>query len=146
MFRPEFIGRIKEDVVVFRPLLEKEFVQILSAELDQFRTQLKGVFPLEIDVDDRVQKFVIDKATDHPQYGARILKDKIKRYIIDPLAIMMNSKEVGTGDKVFVFLENEKIIFEKESGIVPVNIDIMPKAQDLTEAEAKVNKKKEKSK
>ena len=146
MFRPEFIGRIKEDVVVFRPLLEKEFVQILSAELDQFRTQLKGVFPLEIDVDDRVQKFVIDKATDHPQYGARLLKDKIKRYIIDPLAIMMNSKEVGTGDKVFVFLENEKIIFEKESGIVPVNIDIMPKAQDLTEAEAKVNKKKEKSK
>src|SRR3989344_1387042 len=132
MFRPEFIGRIKEDVVVFRPLLEKEFVQILSAELDQFRTQLKGVFPLEIDVDDRVQKFVIDKATDHPQYGARLLKDKIKRYIVDPLAVAMNSGEGGTGDRGFVLLEGEKVVFEKESGIVPVVVDIAPEPKEGT--------------
>ena len=132
VFRPEFIGRIKENMVVFRPLLEKEFVQILGAELEQFWARLKGVFPLEIEVDEQVQKFVIDKATDHPQNGARLLKDKIKRYIVDPLAVAMNSGEVGTGDRVFVLLEGEKVVFEKESGIVPVVVDIAPEPKEGT--------------
>jgi len=117
-FNPEFLGRVEQDIIVFHPLSQDQRAKVLQMCLKDLWNFLAGSFPIELVVGDDVFAYVLEKGSDHPEYNARLIEDKLDKYIKEPLAILMNTGQVKMGDKVIVKLikqnGNRQIIFEKE--------------------------------
>lgn len=112
IFPPELIGRIKQNIVVYRPLGKESFEKIFQLQWTQMLNKLnkEKSFPIEIFFTAPAREFVIQEAMDHPEYGARLLKNKIAQYVKHPLASMINSHQINPGDRIYVALkakENE---------------------------------------
>ena len=81
--RPEFLNRIDE-IIVFRPLLREEILQIVKIQLQHLEALLnKNGFTAEINA--AVYKEIAQQAYD-PQYGARPLKRYIQRHLTNELS------------------------------------------------------------
>ncbi|MDD5654028.1 MAG: ATP-dependent Clp protease ATP-binding subunit [Candidatus Omnitrophica bacterium] len=88
-FKPEFLNRI-DDIIVFRPLLREDLVQIVDLELNFVKERLKEQ-KIDLVVSAEAKDFISEKGFD-PVFGARPLKRTIQRYLEDPLA-----KEIISG-------------------------------------------------
>jgi len=86
-FSPEFINRIDE-VIIFNPLTEKELREINQLLIDDVNLALvhKNV---QIAVDDSVVRWLLSKAGEETNSGARPLRRAIQRYIEDELSEFM---------------------------------------------------------
>src|SRR3989338_7409670 len=115
LFTTEFLGRIEKNIVVFRNLSEDDVKKIIDIQINDILTFLAKNFPFELIISDEAKKFILEKASDHPEYGARLISDKIDRYIKEPLAHMINTDQIVEGSKIFVNLENGNIVFLKEN-------------------------------
>ena len=98
-FRPEFLNRV-DDIVIFRPLDEKELSRIVDLRLADLRRQL-AERKIKIELTDAARQQLLLSGYDR-QYGARPLKRAIQRLIQDPLAIKILDGEVHDGDKVIL--------------------------------------------
>ena len=96
-FRPEFLNRI-DDIVVFRPLSQKDLRRIVDLQLDRVRALAKDV-GIELEVTDRARDFLAEEGYD-PVFGARPLKRAIQRSVQDPLALFLLDEEVAEGTRV----------------------------------------------
>ena len=108
-FKPEFLNRI-DDIIVFRPLLREDLVQIVDLELNFVKERLKEQ-KLDLEVSLEAKAFISEKGFD-PVFGARPLKRTIQRYIEDPLA-----KEIISGH----FKEGSIVKVGYKSGDVELN-------------------------
>eukprot|EP00921_Rhytidocystis_pertsovi_P026757 GHVQ01043136.1.p1 GENE.GHVQ01043136.1~~GHVQ01043136.1.p1 ORF type:complete len:1000 (+),score=136.68 GHVQ01043136.1:64-3063(+) len=97
--RPEFINRI-DDFVVFNPLSKRHLNRIVKLEINKIKDRLE---------DKSVKLFVTESATDwivhdsySPQYGARPLRRAVQREVETPLARLILSDKVLSGDQVVV--------------------------------------------
>lgn len=113
-FAPEFLGRIADDIVVFRPLKMAELAAIAGLNFDELMEKLKKDFPVDIEIEAEVKEFIIGEATDHPEFGARLLKNKLAKYLEEPLARMINSHEIEVGEKIIAVLEGRKVVFYRD--------------------------------
>ncbi|MCL5733855.1 MAG: AAA family ATPase [Patescibacteria group bacterium] len=118
MFRPEFRGRIKENIVYFEDLDAKDLMAILEGQISDLMSQLAKNFPVIIAVPLIVKKYILEAATDHPEYGARMIKQKVDKFLRQPLANLIASGQISVGDKIVVALrkdrdERQKIAFFK---------------------------------
>jgi ATP-dependent Clp protease ATP-binding subunit ClpB len=100
-FEPAFLGRL-DDVVAFRPLTNTELLGIFDLELGRLRARLAQEFPLEFTPSPEARDFIFRRATDHPELGARLIKEKVEHYLRGPLSQLINSGQVAKGDRVFV--------------------------------------------
>lgn len=114
-FRPEFLNRIDE-TVVFHALSAKQLAQIVDLQLRQLNKRL---------VDRKIELTLSEAATDwlstngyDPVYGARPLKRFIQKTIENPLSLKLLSGDFLDGDKVFIDLEDDKLVFKKEPALV----------------------------
>ncbi len=115
---PEFRGRLN-NMIVFRPLGRENLRAILDLQINEFyNVMTKNKFPIILKMDQVIKDFLIDEATDRMDYGARLLKNKLRKYIIEPLARLKNRGEIKTGDIICVCLDEEgsrkKIYFQRE--------------------------------
>jgi ATP-dependent Clp protease ATP-binding subunit ClpA len=116
-FTPEFMNRI-DKVVVFKPLGRAELERIIEIELDAVRTRvagstLSGNRPLQIEVTDRAKHHLLMKGSDS-RYGARPLKRALDRFLVQPLANLIATRQVNGGDMVSVdHREGENLSFIK---------------------------------
>lgn len=117
MFTTEFLGRIEKDIVVFRNLNHDDVTKIIDIQINDLMTYLAKNFPIELVVSDKVKNFILEKANDHPEYGARLLSDKIDKYIKEPLARVINLGQVFMGDRILVNVENGQVAFWRKSDI-----------------------------
>ncbi len=118
--RPEFLNRIDE-IILFKPLTQKETRQIAQLQLDVLREKLKEN-NLDIDItDDALNR--LTKIGYDIRYGARPLKRAIQKRIADPLAVKLLGKEFSPGDIVkietdgdgnFIFKTSKTQIINKE--------------------------------
>ncbi|MDO8574922.1 MAG: AAA family ATPase [bacterium] len=115
MFTTEFLGRIEKNIVVFRNLSRDDIRKIMDTQINDLLISLGKTFPIELIVEGEVKSFVLEKAGDHPEYGARLINDKIDKYIKEPLSRLINSGQIIKGDRVFVSLENGNVVFLKEN-------------------------------
>ena len=98
-FKPEFLNRI-DDVVVFHPLGLDDIEKIVDIQLKDVRERLaKERITLRL-TDAAVGSLAIDGLD--PVYGARPLKRLIQRQVVDNVANLIISGEVGEGDTVLV--------------------------------------------
>ena len=83
-FSPEFINRI-DDIIIFNPLAQAELRQICRLLVDDVNLALinKGV---QISVDEPVIDWLLKKAEEESNSGARPLRRAIQRYIEDELS------------------------------------------------------------
>lgn len=82
-FNPEFLNRI-DDVVVFKPLNEKDSLKIIDITLKEVVDKLEER-NIAFTLTDGAKKFLVEKGFD-PMYGARPLKRAIQKHIEDPIA------------------------------------------------------------
>jgi ATP-dependent Clp protease ATP-binding subunit ClpC len=104
-FRPEFINRLDE-VIVFRPLMKDDLVEIIEFELSKVRERLEAK-KMTLDLDNLAKEFLIDKGY-NPDFGARPLRRALSSFIEDPLAEALLSGEFGEGDAISVTRKDEQ--------------------------------------
>lgn len=98
-FRPEFLNRV-DDIVIFRPLEEKQLEKIVDLRLADLRKLLEER-KITIELTEAARRQVLLTGYDR-QYGARPLKRALQRLIQDPLATKILDGEIRNGDQVRV--------------------------------------------
>lgn len=109
-FRPEFLNRVDE-IIVFHPLSEEHIKQIVSLMIESLAGRLKQS-SISIEVSDEAKLFLAKKGFD-PIFGARPLRRSIQNMVEDKLAEEMLEGKVKSGDRLFVDIKEEQLIFEK---------------------------------
>ena len=101
-FTPEFMNRIDE-TVVFRPLRREQLERILEIELTLVQQRLletpRGHFVFR--ATRAAKDFLLREGTDL-KYGARHLKRTIERHLVYPLASLLATDQVTTGETISV--------------------------------------------
>jgi len=123
-FSPEFMNRI-DKIVVFHTLRSEQLEQILEIELGMVQQRIlqsaedrQFVFTCT----SRAKQFLLYEGTDL-KYGARHLKRAIERNIVFPLANLVATGQVKSGDFVRIDLDaTGKMTFVKEAegALLPV--------------------------
>ncbi len=115
-FSPEFMNRI-DKVVVFRSLKDHHLERILDLELSavQERITRAAIEKFVIRCSPETKRFLLDEGIDL-KYGARHLKRAIERFLVNPIASLVATKQVCTGDLLLVDYdpEEKKLRFSKE--------------------------------
>jgi len=123
-FSPEFMNRI-DKVVVFHMLRSEQLEQILEIELGMVQQrilQAAGDIHFVFRCMPRAKQFLLYEGTDL-KYGARHLKRAIERNLVFPLANLVATGQVKSGDFLRIDLDaTGKMTFVKEAegALVPV--------------------------
>ena len=105
-FSPEFMNRI-DKVVVFHSLNEQHLREILELELralqDRIMSSANTKFVFQCS--DAVKEMLLREGIDY-KYGARHLKRSIDRLLLLPLSNLVATRQVSSGDAVYVDLND----------------------------------------
>jgi len=118
-FSPEFINRI-DDIIIFNPLTQTELRQICRLLVDDVNLALihKNV---HIAVDESVIDWLLKKAEEEANSGARPLRRAIQRHIEDELSeFMIRSKDAVPERIDFTMNGNEIVLIA-----VPKDVDLI---------------------
>jgi ATP-dependent Clp protease ATP-binding subunit ClpC len=110
VFTPEFLNRVDE-IIVFRPLKQKEIEQIVELLMKETKNRLKD-HGMDIELTPEARAFIAREGYD-PNFGARPLRRAIQRLVEDPLSELILSGTFKEGDRIIVTLEDGKISFTK---------------------------------
>jgi len=123
-FSPEFINRI-DKIVVFHMLRCEHLEHILDIELDMVQRrilQAPGDQHFVFRCTAQAKQFLLHEGTDL-KYGARHLKRAIEKNVVFPLANLVATRQVKSGDSIRIDLDDAgKMTFVKEAEgvLVPV--------------------------
>ena len=115
-FSPEFMNRL-DKVVVFHPLQRTQLEQVLDIELTMVQQRVletaKGQFLFRVTEPGR--DFLLREGTDQ-RYGARHLKRAIERHVVYPMANLLATEQVHSGDLICIDWRNDddKLNFVRE--------------------------------
>ena len=107
VFKPELLNRFDE-IVTFKPLGEKEVVQIIKLMLSGFQKSLKDK-DIEVNFDDATLAKIAKEGFDK-EFGARPLKRFIQDNIEDLIAQKMLKDEIVRGDKINISTDSSGTI------------------------------------
>jgi ATP-dependent Clp protease ATP-binding subunit ClpB len=101
-FSPEFMNRL-DNVVVFHPLKGEELDEVLEIELGEVQRRVADstTSPFLFRITTGAREFLLQEGTDH-RYGARHLKRAIERYVVSPLARLLATAQVRSGDVLLI--------------------------------------------
>lgn len=117
VFPPEFLARL-DRISAYRPLDPEILRKILDVELRKFQEKVLKNLPIALVFDEKVKDFILSEATDKPENGARLVKNKVYKYLRKPLCRLKNKGQVNKNDVIYITLdENSKIVFEKEEEV-----------------------------
>jgi len=107
-FSPEFINRIDE-VIIFNPLTDNELRAICQLLIDDVNHALvhKNV---QINVDDSVVKWLLGKAREESNSGARPLRRAIQRHIEDELSEYMIRHKDTTPEHIDFTMHGDEVL------------------------------------
>ncbi|MCS7245509.1 MAG: AAA family ATPase [candidate division WOR-3 bacterium] len=108
-FRPEFINRIDE-IVVFKPLLWKEIVEISKLLINRLKARLKEQ-NVELEVDEKALELLSIKGFD-PILGARPLRRVIQKDIENEISKLILSGKLDSKNKIKLSADGERFILE----------------------------------
>jgi len=112
-FPPEFLARV-DRISVYRPLSREVLRDIIDVELRKFQDKVLKSFPIVLSIDEKVKEFILKEAADKPENGARLVKNKIYKYLRKPICRFKNNGQIKEHDTLYVMLENSRIVFEKD--------------------------------
>src|SRR6185436_16856755 len=116
-FRPEFLNRI-DDIIIFRPLGEKEIEHIIELQLKRLEKLLSDR-KLQIELTPQAKHFLAKQGYD-PALGARPLKRAIQRLIQNPLALAVLEGRFLEGDRIKADIDDSgQLAFTNVPAITP---------------------------
>jgi ATP-dependent Clp protease ATP-binding subunit ClpA len=132
-FTPEFMNRL-DKIVVFRSLGDPELRRILDLELARVQQRVFNGTPFLIQLSAAAKNRLLHEGTD-AQYGARHLKRAIERTLVYPMANLIATRQVRTGDVVEVDFDadGESMTFERTEEGVSFDTMIQASGLDLPE-------------
>jgi ATP-dependent Clp protease ATP-binding subunit ClpB len=87
---------------LFHPLKCEELDEVLEIELRQVQKRLDcGDASLPVSDNERRRQFLLQEGTDQ-RYGARRLKRAIERYVVCPMARLLATAQVRSGDVLLI--------------------------------------------
>jgi len=107
-FSPEFVNRL-DKLVVFRPLRREQLEEVLQIELRKVQSRVGRAtnWPFLFRISEKARQFLLDEGTD-PRYGARHLNRAIERFLIHPLARLLATDQLRSGDRLLIDLHPAK--------------------------------------
>lgn len=129
-FETAFLNRFGT-IVAARPLPPDVMMQILDDQIRALAVTLANEwrFPVALIVTNDARRFILKKATDRPEEGARLLHKKMEHYLINALARFKNTEQIKPGDAVRVQVRRtahgDELKFEMEPAEVR-RIPIVP--------------------
>jgi len=102
-FTPEFINRL-DKIVVFNSLGEEQLRRILELELTRVQERVFEGTPFLFRLSDAAKEYLLAEGSD-AKYGARHLKRAIERALVYPMANLIATEQVRSGDLVAVDLD-----------------------------------------
>ena len=110
IFRPEFLNRVDE-IVIFDSLTKEQLLQIVDLLLENTKSALSNK-NIAFSISEEAKHYLLDKGTDL-KYGARPLRRAIQRFVEDELAEMILRSELFDGDKIYVDVANDELVFQR---------------------------------
>lgn len=111
-FAPEFINRL-DQVIMFKPLGEKEIEEITGLMLEKTRKRLNEI-DLDIKYDQKLERFLAKEGFD-PEYGARPLERHITKMIDDRLAEDILDGKLDRNETIRISVRKDKLVFRNIS-------------------------------
>ncbi len=107
-FSPEFINRI-DDIIIFNPLTQTELRQICRLLVDDVNQALvhKNV---HISIDDSVVDWLLKKAEEEANSGARPLRRAIQRHIEDELSEFMIRQKDHVPERIEFTMNGDEVV------------------------------------
>ena len=107
-FSPEFINRL-DKLVVFHPLQRAQLEEVLQIELRNVQSRVSSATnrPFLFRITEQARQFLLDVGTDQ-RYGARHLNRAIERFLIHPLARLVATDQLRSGDRLHIDLHPAK--------------------------------------
>ena len=107
-FSPEFINRI-DDIIIFNPLSQTELRQICRLLVDDVNQALihRNV---QISIDDTVVDWLLKKAEEESNSGARPLRRAIQRHIEDELSEFMIRHKDNVPERIEFTMNGEEVV------------------------------------
>jgi ATP-dependent Clp protease ATP-binding subunit ClpA len=139
-FSPEFMNRI-DRTVVFQPLEEPDLRRILDVELKAVQDRILGTGETRFRFlcGDAAKELLLSEGTDR-RYGARHLRRAIERLVVSPLARLVATGQVQSGDLVEVErgAADDELVFRKRSTAIPADVAPRDNADDARRTAATV--------
>lgn len=122
-FPAPFVSRIKKGIVVFRPFNEEDWLKIIDLRLGEvssmFRVGNVEKRPvLFLRFTPECKKLLLKQGID-AKYGARPLRETVRKYLHVPLARILNDDSVDSGDTLIFDRDNDRIVVYKENPSAP---------------------------
>jgi ATP-dependent Clp protease ATP-binding subunit ClpA len=116
-FTPEFLNRI-DKTVVFHPLSEDDLRRILEIELEHVEARIAvatGKTGTAFTLDDPARDLLLAEGTD-ARYGARHLKRAVECLLVQPMANLIATGQVGGAERVYVVADaaRRSLVFSKD--------------------------------
>jgi ATP-dependent Clp protease ATP-binding subunit ClpA len=111
-FRPEFLNRL-DDVIIFDILSKEAIEKIVEIQLGLVVERLSSK-QIKIKFNRNVSKFLAEDGY-NPHYGARPLKRLIQEKILNPLAQLIISQNLGDGFTINISVLNKSFTFDVSS-------------------------------
>ena len=117
-FSPEFMNRL-DKVVVFHSLKRQELDEVLEIELGQVQKRLldRTTSHFQFRITNEGRQFLLKEGTDQ-RYGARHLKRAIERYVVCPIARLLATAQVRSGDVLLIDRHSGEVGLYKGRGTV----------------------------
>lgn len=104
-FRPEFLGRLS-GIVPFSTIKKENVIEILKLQLNELQGLLNNQ-GIALEISDDAASTLAEEGYS-PHYGARPLRNVIRRHLKNPISRMIITGKISMGDLVVVDLKDEK--------------------------------------
>ncbi len=112
-FPLEFINRL-DDKIVFNPLDHEDLLKVEDLEFERIQKRINASAPIRVVLSPEAREWLSTVGFD-AKFGARQLKRQLERYLVRPLANIIQSQQVVRGDTVVVSCNQSGLQFIKES-------------------------------
>ena len=106
-FNPEFLNRLDE-IILFDSLTEEDLREIVDLLLAQVNQNLDGK-QIQIDLDEKAKRWIIEKTCGDRSYGARPLRRAVQRFVEDPVSELIIQGKLKEKQSLAIYLERDEL-------------------------------------
>ncbi len=123
-FPPEFVGRVRDQIIVFRSLTREQASQVQELELDKVRSMVASGDrfknrPIRLIFREDFRAFLLDEGYSI-EFGCRPIEQAVKRFVTLPLSNSLDNGSVQPGDTVLFSLDGKKPKLTRKARPIPM--------------------------
>ncbi|MEE8584303.1 MAG: ATP-dependent Clp protease ATP-binding subunit [Acidobacteriota bacterium] len=122
-FNPEFLNRLDE-IILFDSLTEEDLREIFDLLLGQVNQNLDGK-QIQIDLDEKAKRWIVEKTCADRSYGARPLRRAVQRFVEDPVSELIIQGKLKERQSLAIYLERDEL-YHRTKGAESEGAPLLP--------------------